>query len=74
MTDKHQTVIQVQPRFEFRDEWEILAGKEDLCYEALDFSTQPALLESGLFDEYSKWCASCGRTTSIHGFFIDVNR
>ena len=73
MTDKHQTVIQVQPRFDFREEWEILAGKENLCYEALDFSTQPALLESGLFDEYSKWYRSCGRTTSIHGFFIDVN-
>lgn len=73
MTDKHITVIQVQPRFEFRDEWEILAVKANLKYEALDFSTQPALNESGLFEEYMDWYGSCGRTTSIHGFFIDVN-
>ncbi|MCR5474969.1 MAG: sugar phosphate isomerase/epimerase [Lachnospiraceae bacterium] len=72
MTD-HKTVIQVQPRFDFRDEWEVLAAKEDLKYEALDFSTQPALIESGLFEEYLEWYGSCGRTTSIHGFFIDVN-
>ncbi len=73
MTDKHRTVIQVQPRYDFREEWEVLADKENLKYEALDFSTQPALNESGLFEEYSKWYGSCNRTTSIHGFFIDVN-
>lgn len=73
MTDIRNTVIQVQPRFDFRDEWEVLAAKENLSYEALDFSTQPALNESGLFEEYLEWYGSCGRTTSIHGFFIDVN-
>ncbi len=73
MTDKPKTVIQVQPRFDFRDEWEVLAAKENLSYEALDFSTQPALIESGLFEEYLEWYGSCGRTTSIHGYFIDVN-
>ena len=73
MTDKTRPVFQVQPRFDFRDEWEDLAQKENLSYEALDFSTQPALLESGLFEEYSEWYLSCGRTTSLHGFFIDVN-
>ncbi len=73
MSDKHTAVIQVQPRFDFRDEWEVLAAKENLKYEALDFSTQPALIESGLFEEYLGWYGSCGRTTSIHGFFIDVN-
>ncbi len=73
MTDKHRTVLQVQPRYDFREEWEVLADKEGLKYEALDFSTQPALIESGLFEEYLEWYRSCGRTTSIHGFFIDVN-
>ncbi len=73
MTDTHRTVIQVQPRYDFREEWEVLADKEGLSYEALDFSTQPALVESGLFEEYLGWYGSCGRTTSVHGFFIDVN-
>ncbi len=73
MTDDHRTVIQVQPRFAFRDEWEVLAEKENLKYEALDFSTQPALIESGLFEEYLEWYRECNRTASIHGFFIDVN-
>ena len=73
MTDNHGSVLQVQPRFDFRDEWEVLADKENLTYEALDFSTQPALYESGLFEEYAKWYASCGRTTSLHGYFIDIN-
>ncbi len=73
MTDKHRTVIQVQPRYDFREEWEILADSANLSYEALDFSTQPALNESGLFEEYLEWYRSCGRTKSIHGFFIDVN-
>ncbi len=73
MTDKPKTVIQVQPRYDFRDEWEILAAKENLSYEALDFSTQPALIESGLFEEYMEWYSACKRTTSVHGFFIDIN-
>ena len=66
-------MFQVQPRFDFREDWEDLAQKEDLYYEALDFSTQPALIEGGLFEEYSGWYGSNGRTRSIHGFFIDVN-
>ena len=73
MTDGFSSVIQVQPRFDFRDEWEILAAEENLNYEALDFSTQPALIESGLFEEYMEWYGACKRTTSLHGFFIDVN-
>ncbi len=73
MTDHNRNIIQVQPRFEFREEWEVLARKENLKYEALDFSTQPALNESGLFEEYLEWYRSCGRTESVHGFFIDVN-
>ncbi len=71
--DERKTVLQVQPHYEFREEWEILAESEDLSYEALDFSLPPALIESGLFEEYAKWYRECGRTTSIHGFFMDVN-
>ena len=73
MTNAYNTVIQVQPRFHFLDEWEVLADKENLSYEVLDFSTQPALNESGLFEEYLEKYRSCNRCTSIHGFFIDVN-
>lgn len=73
MNDKIKPVLQVQPRFDFREEWEVLANKENLTYEALDFSTQPALIESGLFEEYVEWYRACGRTTSLHGFFIDIN-
>ncbi len=73
MTNTYKTVLQVQPRFDFRDEWEILAGKENLTYEALDFSTQPALIESRLFEEYLEWYSACKRTTSLHGYFIDIN-
>ena len=72
MTDKG-SIIQVQPKFLFREEWEILAEAEDLRYEALDFSMPPALIESGLFEEYLDWYSSCGRTFSLHGFFMDVN-
>ena len=72
MTDR-KSVLQVQPRFLFREEWEVLAAAEDLCYEALDFSMPPALIESGLFEEYMEWYSSCGRTRSVHGFFMDVN-
>ncbi len=68
-----KAVLQVQPHYEFREEWEVLAEREDLCYEALDFSLPPALIESGLFEEFSKWYRECGRTASIHGFFMDVN-
>ena len=46
MTDR-KSVLQVQPKFLFREEWEVLAAAEDLCYEALDFSMPPALIESG---------------------------
>ena len=73
MTDLKRPVFQVQPRFDFRDEWVDLAQRENLTFEALDFSTQPALHESGLFEEYSERYASCGLTTSLHGFFIDIN-
>ena len=73
MNNEHRIVIQVQPRYDFREEWEVLAAKENLCYEALDFSTQPVLTENGLSEEYLDWYASCGRTTSLHGAFIDIN-
>ena len=73
MTDIHRPVIQVQPHYEFREEWEVLAAAEGLSYEALDFSMPPALIESGLFEEYMQWYSTCGRTTSLHGFFMDVN-
>lgn len=73
MSNKRRALIQVQPRFDFREDWEVLVEKEDLYYEALDFSTQPALIESGLFEEYRDWYASNGRTRSVHGCFIDVN-
>jgi sugar phosphate isomerase/epimerase len=73
MTDVKRPVLQVQPRYEFREEWDILASSEGLTYEALDFSMPPALIESGLFEEYLDWYSSCGRTTSVHGFFMDVN-
>ncbi len=73
MTEKKRPLIQVQPRFDFREDWEVLAEKENLCYEALDFSTQPALIEGGLFEEYRGWYSSNKRTTSLHGCFIDVN-
>ena len=72
-TSDRKTVLQVQPHYEFREEWEILAEREGLTYEALDFSLPPALIESGLFEEFSDWYRGCGRTTSLHGFFMDVN-
>lgn len=73
MTDIINSFIQVQPRFEFRDEWEILAAKENLNYEVLDLSTQPVLVEDGLFEEYLEWYRECPRTRSVHGFFMDIN-
>ena len=73
MNDIKKPLIQVQPRYDFRDDWGALAEKEDLYYEALDFSTQPALTEGGLFEEYREWYSSNKRTSSVHGCFIDVN-
>ncbi len=73
MYDTFRPLIQIQPLFFFRDEWESLAIEEDLYFEALDFSMQPALNESGLFEEYSDWYTRTKRTTSLHGVFIDIN-
>ncbi|MCR5788345.1 MAG: sugar phosphate isomerase/epimerase [Lachnospiraceae bacterium] len=72
-TYKHNVLTQIQPVYDDKDKWDALASDMSLCYEALELSLQPVFSEDGLFDDYMKWYGSNGRTTSLHGVFIDVN-
>ena len=65
--------LQIQPVHTRREEWQHLAESEGLGMEVLELSMPPALNESGLFDECLKWYQNCGRASSVHGCFIDVN-
>ncbi len=70
---KHSVLKQIQPAFSHKDDWDAFASGMDLSYEALELSVQPVFSEDGLFDNYLEWYRSSGRTTSLHGVFIDVN-
>ena len=65
-------MIQIQPQYAERVQWEALARRENLAYEALEFSISP-LLDGADFAQRRNWYRGTGRTHSLHGCFIDVN-
>lgn len=65
-------MIQIQPQYARRSQWEALAQRENLAYEALEFSVPP-LLDGDDLAPCRDWYRSTGRTRSLHGCFIDVN-
>ena len=65
--------LQLQPQYQWRREWEAIAEREGLSYEVQDLFAPPALNESRLFERYKDWYLRSGRTTSVHGAYIDVN-
>ena len=73
VSSKRGCFLQVQPQYDQREKWEALAEKEGLTFEALELSAPPALNESGRFENCAEWYRASGRTTSVHGAFIDVN-
>ena len=64
-------MIQVQPQYAQKAQWEALALREDLSYEALELSMPPLL--GGDWEECRDWYRASGRTRALHGAFIDVN-
>ena len=73
VSPKRGCFLQVQPQYDQREKWEALAEREGLTFEALELSAPPALNESGRFENCAEWYRASGRTTSVHGAFIDVN-
>lgn len=65
-------MIQIQPQYAQRSQWEALAQRENLAYEALELSGPP-LLDGANLAQCRDWYRSTGRTRSLHGCFIDVN-
>ena len=64
---KEPVLLQVQPRFADRGNWESLAQKKNLFYEPLELSMGPQS------EEMLQWYQRSGRVRSLHGNFIDVN-
>ena len=64
-------MIQIQPLYLHKAQWEALALRENLSYEALELSEPPLL--DGAFEECRDWYRDCGRARALHGAFIDVN-
>lgn len=67
-------MLQVQPQFSLREQWEELARREGLCYEVLELSMGRMLDRTG--EEFAlcrDWYRDSGLTRSVHGAFIDVN-
>lgn len=62
-------MIQLQPQYALREQWEALARQEGLSYEVLELSAPPERSPSAARD----WYAQCGRVNALHGAFIDVN-
>ena len=60
-------MIQIQPVYEHRAEYEVLAERRGLLFEALELSFD------GVSEEKYKWYKTCGKVRSLHGAFIDVN-
>ena len=66
-------IIQIQPFFDDKEDWLKLAEEENMGFELIELSVPPALIESGLFKAFHDWYKDCGKVTSLHGHFIDVN-
>lgn len=60
-------MIQIQPVYDLRTEYEVLAERQGLLFEALELSFD------GVSEEKYNWYKSCGKVRSLHGAFIDVN-
>ena len=71
--ENNQTLLQVQPVYDKREEYAMLAKTEGLVYEVLELSMPPALNESGFFVKAFDWYKSSDRVESFHGAFIDIN-
>ena len=65
-------MIQLQPQYAHRHQWEELAQRENLSYEVLELS-MPAPLGADGDTQCRDWYRDCGRTRALHGAFIDVN-
>ena len=70
---KNRLLLQVQPRYSARDEWQQLAQSRKLSCEVLELSSPPALNESRRFQVYKEWYRKSGLVTSVHGVYIDVD-
>ncbi|MCR5826559.1 MAG: sugar phosphate isomerase/epimerase [Oscillospiraceae bacterium] len=66
-------MLQIQPLFDEREEWDALAARESLRYEVLELSVPPALDRSGLAASCHEWYRAGKRVSSLHGAFINVN-
>ncbi len=60
-------MIQIQPVYDLRAEYEVLAERRGLLFEALELSFD------GVSEEKYNWYKACDRVRSLHGAFIDVN-
>ncbi len=60
-------MLQIQPFFSDRIDFEVLAKKRGLFFEALELSFD------NVSDEKYNWYKNCGYTKSFHGAFMDVN-
>ena len=69
-----RALLQVQPQYAMREEWQNFALREKLTYEPIEFS-MPALLErdSSDFPACLAWYKDSGLVTALHGAFIDIN-
>lgn len=86
--EKIKPVLQVQPSFASRNEWEAIAVREGLHFEVIEYSVPPVLTEdepegdagTGRSAKQTKtggprrdWYRTNGFVSAVHGAFIDVN-
>lgn len=66
-------MLQIQPQYSRRDEWEALAQREALHYEVLELSFPAVMDTPERRADAERWYAACGRVNAVHGAFIDLN-
>ncbi len=60
-------MLQIQPIYNNRSDYEALADSQGLFFEALELSFD------NVSEEKYEWYKTCGKVGSLHGAFIDVN-
>lgn len=88
INEKTKPILQVQPWFASRDEWEAIAVREGLNFEVIELSLPPVLTEDepvGNDDArhgvkqtntdrgLRDWYQTNGFVSAVHGAFIDIN-
>lgn len=66
-------MLQLQPTYAKRAEWQTLAAQNGAAFEVLELSMPAAMAAPQDYAAQYGWYRACGRVAALHGAFVDLN-